>query len=517
VSNKEHYDICIVGVGACGGLLAKQLSQEGFSVIGLEAGPRYSPVKDYSNDEVEMLKLFWNEPRTYGGASPIHVNSGFGVGGGTQVWCAVADRFHAADFCIKSKDNVGVDWPIEYEDLEPYYEQVERDFGISGNAGESPWEKPRNQYPMPAIEWSWACKILANGVRKTGAIPLHGSLAIASTAYQGRDPCNKCGFCISGCISTAKSSTLNTYIPKAEALGTKVLAESFVYNISYDRKKNRVTGVEYLDADQRRHHISARIVILTAGAIETPRLLLLSTNGVFPNGLANSSGLIGKYFTAHYAINVYGIFNQKMNSYKGPPLGNLVVHDWYDTKQERDFVRGYTLESNIPQPFSYGIAGPTFWGGELKDMIKAYSYSAGWWILGEGLPDEDNTVTLDPKVKDHRDLPVGRCTYRWLENDEKSMDHAKRTAVSLLEAAGAKKTYVGATLAACPSGTTRMGANPKTSVVNPYCQSHDIPNLFIGDTSVFPTGGGVAGTLTAMAVASRAGEYITDEISRKNL
>lgn len=370
---------------------------------------------------------------------------------------------------------------------------------------------------MPAIEWGWACQRLAKGVEKIGAKPIHGSLAITSQSYLGREECNKCGFCVSGCLSTAKSCTLTGFVPQAEANGAEFRSEAFIYNITYDPKKNRVTGVEYLDVNNKEHHVHARVVIVTAHTFETPRLLFLSANNTFPGGLANSSGLVGKYYTAHWAVNVYGIFDQKMNAFKGPPLGNLIVQDWYETDTNRGFARGYTLESNLPPPFAYGVAGPAFWGQELKDMIKVYDHAAGWWICGEGLADEDNMITLDPKTKDHRGLPVARSTYNWLDNDKKAREHAIKMAATLLEAAGAKKIYVGVNSAACPTGTVRMGNDPKASVVNSYCQSHDIPNLFVCDTSVFPTGGVASPTLTAMAIASRAGEYMVESIKRGDL
>ena len=181
----ELYDFCIVGMGANGGLLAKLLTERGFSVIGLEAGPRYNPQKDLVNDEAEMLKLFWNEPRVAVGRDPARPGCGFGVGGGTLLWCAVAPRMHPSDFRIRSVDGIGVDWPISYADLAPYYDLVEREFGVCGDHTENPFEEPRGPYPMPPIGWSWANQRLARGVEAVGAKPLHGPLAIASETYRG--------------------------------------------------------------------------------------------------------------------------------------------------------------------------------------------------------------------------------------------------------------------------------------------------------------------------------------------
>jgi len=514
---QDSYDFCIIGVGANGSLLAKLISQQGYSVIALEAGPRHNPKKDFVNDEAEMLKLFWNEPRTTAGADPAKPGCGFGVGGGTLLWCAVAPRMHESDFKIKTLDGVGIDWPISYQDLAPYYKLVEDDFGICGDHRENPWDVPRDAYPMPAIPWSWANQILAKGVEKVGAKSLHGPLAITSIPYRGREACNKCGFCMSGCLSGSKGCTLTSFVPEAEKHGAVILPESFVFKVNYDKRKNRVTGVEYIDARGKIHSIIAKVVIITAHTIETTRLLLLSANPTFPEGLANSTGLVGKNYMLHWDFYAYGLMQDKVNSFKGPILGNLMVQDWYETDTRRGFVRGYVLESSLPQPYYFGVAGPAFWGRDLKDMIKAYDHMLGWWVAGEGLPNDNNTITLDPEVKDHRGLPVARLTHEWVENDKKAMQHGARMAVETFEAAGAIKTYIGIVMSAHPMGTVRMGNSPNNSVVNPYCQSYDIPNLFICDPSVFPTGGAVNNTLTSMALSWRSAEYLITQARRGEL
>jgi choline dehydrogenase-like flavoprotein len=513
----EPYDFCIVGIGANGGLLLKELAEKGFSVIGLEAGPRYDPSVDFVNDEAEMLKLFWNEPRVFDGAGPARPNCGFGVGGGTLLWCAVAPRMHASDFRTNSLDGVGVDWPIEYSDLAPYYDRIERDFGVSGNHLENPLDEPRGPYPMPAIEWSWACKHLVKGVEKLGATPLHGPLAINSIRYRGREACNKCGFCITGCMSTAKACTLTGFVPEAEKHGATVKSEAFVSRVLYDRDANRVTGVEYIDNDLRIHKVEARVVVLAAHSIETTRLLLLSENAAFPQGLANSSGLVGKNFMVHWDAYVFGLMDMKMNAYKGPILGNVMVQDWYETDEKRGFARGFVLESSVPQPFYFGVSAPPIWGHELKGMIDAYDHMAGWWVAGEALPNDKNTITLDPEVTDHRGLPVARLTHEWLENDLRAIDYGCQRAVDLLEAAGSSKTYVGTLQTAHAMGTARMGDTPDNSVTNSFGQSHDIPNLFICDPSIFPTGASVNTTLSSLALTSRAIDYICEKTQQGNL
>lgn len=511
------FDVCVVGVGACGGLMVKELAEAGLSAVGLDAGPRYDPRRDFENDEAEMLKLLWSEQRVTSGGDPINPWSGTGIGGGTLVWDAVTPRFHVNDFRTASVDGVGTDWPLCYEDLAPYYDQVERDFGVSGKVGENPWEAPRSAFPMPPIPFSYQAQVLARGVEKLGGHPIHGPLAITSEPYQGREACITCGFCMQGCRSAAKSTTLFTHVPPAEAAGAIIIPNAFVYRIDYDERRNRVSGVTYFDKDNDSHQIQARVVVVAAHAVETPRLLLLSANTTFPDGLANSSGLVGKNFMAHPTCTVTGLFEEPLNGFKGPQMGDLIVQDWYETERDRGFARGYTLEKFVPGPFFYASNMMNLWGAELKEMIRYYAYAGGWWVVGEGLPNDANVVTLDPEVTDDRGLPVAHLHHTWRDNDRRLIEHGIQTATKTLGAAGAWKVQAGPVSSAHPMGTVRMGDDAQTSVLNSYCQTHDIPNLFVTDTSVFPTGGGANITLTAMAIALRSSEYLREQLRMGHL
>jgi choline dehydrogenase-like flavoprotein len=256
---------------------------------------------------------------------------------------------------------------------------------------------------------------------------------------------------------------------------------------------------------------------VAAHAVETPRLLLLSSNKAFPDGLANSSGMVGKNFMAHATCTVTGFFNDPVNAFKGPVMGNVLSQDWYPNDHQRDFARGYTLESFVPGPFFYASNYWNIWGAELKEVIRHYAYAGGWWVCGEGLPDDNNTVTLDDQTKDRYGLPVAHLHHRWHENDLKLIQHGGQKAAEVLEAAGAWKVKIGPVSSAHPMGSVRIGNDPKTSVLNSYCQSHDIPNLYVTDTSIFPTGGGGNITLTAMAVTLRASEHLKEQLRLKNL
>ncbi len=518
IKSKAIVDVVVIGLGACGGVMLKELAEAGLSVVGLDAGPHYNPKIDFENDEAQMLKLLWSGKRTTSGDNPINPWSGIGVGGGTIAWCGVTPRFHEDDFKIKSADGVGVNWPIAYNDLEPFYARMERDFGVSGQAGENPHEAPRSgPFPMPPIPFSYQGKLLARGLEKLGGNPMHGPIAIASVAYHEREACINCGFCMQGCRSSAKSTTLVTHIPKALEHGAQVISFGTVNHIDYDARRNRVNGVTYFDANGHEHQIKARAIVLAAHSIETPRLLLLSSNKIFPNGLANSSGLVGRNFMAHPTCTVTGFFKDPVNGFKGPVMGNILSQDWYPNDGQRDFARGYTLESFVPGPFFYASNYWNIWGAELKEVIRNYAYAGGWWVVGEGLPDDNNSVTLDSVVKDKYGLPVAHLHHRWHENDLKLIKHGAQKAGEVLEASGAWKVKIGPVSSAHPMGTVRIGDNPKTSVLNSYCQSHDIPNLYITDTSIFPTSGGANITLTAMAVTLRASEHLLEQLRLGNL
>jgi choline dehydrogenase-like flavoprotein len=506
--NKDTVDVLIVGSGACGGLVAKELSDQGFKVVVLEGGKRYEPAVDLANSEANGAKIQWNEPRVYAGKDQVVPKTGIGVGGGTLTWLGVMPRFHQADFRTRTLEGVGEDWPITYKDLAPYYAKVERDFGLAGEAG--PFAPEPYSLPMPPHRMSWHAQVLARGAAKAGAHPFAPPIAINSEEYDGRPACVYCGWCGSGCPTGAKATSQGTYLAKAEAAGVRVISEAFVHRVDYDSSAGRVTGVHYLDAEGREHEQRARMVILSAHAVETPRLLLMSACPSFPDGLANSSGAVGKYMLSHPTWQVFGTFDEPVNAYKGIQMGQVMVQDYYKPDPRHDYARGFVLLSYMMTPITYANLSGDFVGAELKRFLHDYPYTAAWWAHAEGLPSENNTVTLDPQLKDRRGLPAARVHIEWLDNDVKLAGAARDKAVQLMEASGARKVRVGLNYGAHAMGTCRMGDNPDTSVVNGYGQSHDIKNLFICDTSVFVTGSGLNPTLTAMAIASRSAEYIAE-------
>ena len=259
----------------------------------------------------------------------------------------------------------------------------------------------------------------------------------------GRPACISCGWCGSGCPTEAKATAANTYLAKAERLGARVISEAFVHRVNYEGAKNRVTGVEYFDRERREHRIEAKVVVLAAHAIETPRLLLLSANGTFPDGLANSSGLIGKNFMSHPTWQVFGTFDEPVNAFKGMQMGHVMVQDYYRPNSRNGYARGFILLSYMTTPVTFGNLSGSMFGQELKDFLHEYAHTAAWWAHAEGLPDERNTITLDPELRDARGLPAARVTYHWGDNDVKLAAAARDKAALMMAASGARKVHIG--------------------------------------------------------------------------
>ena len=512
---RDGVDILIVGAGAAGGVLCKELAEAGFRVVVLEAGPHWVPERDFVSDEKGAGKLYWTDPRVTGGEDPIELGAnvtGKGVGGSTVHYSMVALRMHESDFMVRTLDGVAHDWPFRYEDLEAYYDRVERELGIAGPV-RWPWG-PRRKGPYPYREhpFNSVAQLFIKGCEQLGISWAPAPLATISAPQGDRHPCVYRGWCIYGCSTNAKSSTLVTYIPKAIRAGADIRSNCMATRVNLDRR-GRARSVTYVrttdDGKQVEEEQPARLIILSCYSIETPRLLLNSAQPGHPHGLANSSGLVGKGLMVHPAHTVYGRFPEPVYQYKAPPTLALSQH-FYETHPRNNYVRGFTIEpiGTFPQAFAkQAHASLDVWGDDLRALMFDYNHYAGWGLVGECLPDDRNTVTLDPEEKDQYGLPVARVTFSWGDNDKRLIRAGIDRQREILEAAGAEITWV-ADDTAHLLGACRMGSHPRSSVVDQWCRSWDVPNLFICDGSVFVTSAGVNPSLSIQAIAARTASYI---------
>lgn len=515
----KEVDVCIVGAGAAGGVLAYELSKAGLDVVVIEAGPYWNPQTDFASDELYTESLAWNDTRLVLGNDPLKFgrnNSGRGVGGGTVHFTGVFYRFHESDFRIKTLDGVGEDWPITYKDLEPYYEKIEQDIKVSGPKL-FPWGAFHGPYPYPERDpISGNAQVFRRGCEALGIRSTVAPLAILSAPYDGRPPCINRGFCNQGCMPNAKFSTLIQHIPRAIGFGAELLTDSMVTQILTDKSGKKVTWVEFCH-EGKNYRQQAKIVILSAFVVETPRLLLNSSSSKHTEGLANSSGMVGKCIMPHSGHDIFAKFDEEIRLYKGTPV-LAVTQEFYETDKNRGFARGYSLNAHGNRPVSLAknlADGLGIWGQELRKIMLDFNFYAQITLVGEVLPDPKNAVTLSDE-KDEYGIPRPLITFSYGDNDQKLITHGVEKAFSILEAAGGKRAF------AIPDtghlmGGCRMGKDPKTSVVNGFCQSHDIPNLYICDASVFVTSGGANPTETVMAIAARTADHLIGRMKKGRL
>ena len=533
----DEVDFVIVGSGAAGGVLAKELSSNGFRVVVLEQGP-YLKEAEFSHNEVEVFvqhqltnnpKLqpttFRKTPQDKAQVQPS-VMYGRCVGGSSVHFTANFWRLHEIDFVEHSKvgDIPGAalaDWPITYSELEPYYTKVEWEVGVSGLAGASPFDPPRSKpYPMAPLPVKGCGVIFERAARKLGYHPFPAPMAILSQPRPGRSACVNCGFCLGfGCEVGAKSSSLSAMIPVAEATGRcEIRPNCYVHQIPTD-KNGRATGALYFDAKRNTHLQKAKAVIVCANGAETPRLLLLSASAQHPNGLANSSGIVGKHLMPNSAAIASGVFEEQLNDYKGFTVSR-VFHDFYELEEKKvGFYGGGGLDARFgatPASFAMGglPPGTPKWGKEFKKVLhQNYTRSMDIFCHATSLPVESNSFSLDPDVRDAWGLPALRMTYRDHPNDLKMMEWMAARAMEVLDAAGAKQKWhlpiQEQQFAVHLLGTCRMGKDPKSSVINADHRTHDVPNLFLCDGSSMVTSGRGQPTMTIQALAFRAADRIT--------
>ncbi len=511
--------VVVIGSGAGGGTLAHELCQKGVKVVLLEAGGRLS-LADFVNDEwTAFMQTAWLDKRTTSGS--WRVSKDFPnlpawicktVGGSTVHWAGASLRFQEHEFQVRTVygDIPGaslLDWPLTLKDLEPYYDRAEDKLGVTRTHG------------IPGLPGNNNFKVMYNGATRLGYKDVHtGRMAINSRPRDGRPACQQIGFCFQGCKIGAKWSILYSEIPKAEATGNLDLRpECQALRIEHDAR-GKVTGVLYVDKSGIQQVQKARIVCVACNSIESPRLLLNSASSRFPQGLANSSGQVGKNYMRHMTGSVYASFDQPVNMHRGTTMAGIVT-DESGNKPARGFAGGYLMETlSLGLPFLAAFLNPGAYGEPFAEALDHYNHTAGMWLVGEDMPQATNRVSLHPTEKDQYGLPVPNVHFDDHPNDVAMRSHAYRQGSAVYQAVGALKTYE---VPSYPSthnlGTNRMSARPADGVCNKWGQTHDIANLFISDGSQFTTGGAENPTLTIVTLAIRQAEYIADQMKTRNI
>ena len=511
--------VVIVGTGAGGGVLANELAQKGVSVVALEAGGRYLP-QDYTNDEWDSFgQLAWLDPRTTSGDWRVAKDfSGLpawivkAVGGTTVHWAGASLRFQAHEW--KALTTYGrvdganlLDWPIDGDEMAPWYDLAEEKLGVT-RTGNRPGLPGNNNF-----------KVLEAGAKALGYKEVHtGRMAIQSSDDGPRTSCQQTGFCFQGCKWGAKWSAAYTNIPDGEATGNlEVRERCHVLKVEHN-EAGKVTGVLYADKDGNQFFQKARIVCVAGNTIESPRLLLNSASAMFPDGLANSSGQMGRNYMRHVTGSVYGIFDKPVRMWRGTTMAGI-VQDEARFDPSRGFVGGYELETlSLGLPFMAAFLDPGGWGREFTSALDQYENMAGMWIVGEDMPQETNRVTLNTNVLDQYGLPAPNVNFSDHANDVAMRNHAYRQGMAIYDAMGATRSLPTPPYPSTHNlGTNRMSENPRDGVVNKWGQTHDVSNLFVSDGSQFTTGASENPTLTIVALAIRQADHISREMSAGNI
>ena len=521
-------DVLIIGAGASGATAAWNLAETKMRIVCLEQGGWTNPSnypttgRDWESRAQSDFSINPNRRQQPGDYpvndddSPIKIANFNGVGGGTVLYAGHYPRFHPSDFKVKSLDGVADDWPIDYGDLEPFYAENDRITGVSGLAGDPAY--PAKQSLMPPLPMGKSGQKLAEGFNQLGWHWWPSDSAIATQPYNGRDQCINLGACIYGCAQGAKASTDITYWPEAVRAGVELRTWCRVKEINVG-DDGLASGVTYFDEGGVEQFQPAHVVIMACNGVGTPRILLNSVSEQFPDGLANSSGLVGKNLMLHPYASIQGVFEEPLDGYRGPH-DSIWSQEFYETGEERDFIRGFTYETTrgrglVATALTGVHSGRIPWGAGHHDAYrKLHNRIAGMVAICEDLPEEHNSVTLDPSIKDAHGIPAPKMTYSISDNSQKMLDFAVARATETLRAAGATDVIIESPLASGGwhlMGTARMGKDPQKSVVNEWGRSHDVKNLFIVDGSIFVTSAGVNPTRTIQTLAL----YVTDQIKKR--
>ena len=528
-AHHDEVNVLVVGAGAAGAAFTWRLACMGVSVTCLEQGEWQTPRSSLTDIAVwESKRIRERSPnpniRRNAADYPILDDTSIikpaifnGVGGSTILWSAHTPRFRPSDFRVKSLDGVGADWPITYWDLAEYYEINDEIMGTSGQHGDpgNPPRTPRNSPPVP-LGLAGARIATALNDLKWHWWPSDGNILTSDRGI--RKACNGCGPCEMGCAIGARASVDITYWPEALALGAQLRTGATVRRVLVD-SNDRATGVEWIDQSGQERVTHANFVVMACNGVGTPRILLNSATREHPQGLGNSSDQLGRNLMLHPIPVVTGIFDEDVQSWSGNDAFALLIQEFYENDESRDFKRGYEMQVTRGQgPLVTALGGFSHdipWGtGHHEAFEKVFGHVATVAVTCEDLPHPYNRVTIDPSVTDRCGIPAARMSYELEENSQKMIKHGVRKATELLLKAGARETYAKPFAPGAGfhlMGTARMGSNPEESFVDQACRSHDVPNLLVIDGSVFASAAAVNPTPTLQAVALRAADLLRED------
>jgi choline dehydrogenase-like flavoprotein len=563
IRSPKTYDVCIIGSGAGGGTAAKVLTEGGLNVVLLEAGPNVNPEKDYkmflwpydlphrgvgvggraAKDFGEFLAPngSWNiegEPYTSAPGANFQWFRSRIVGGRTNHWGRIALRFAPIDFRSKTRDGLGDDWPMTYEELAPYYDKVESSIGVFGTR-ENVSSAPDGMF-LPPPKPRCSDLVVKRACDKLGIICIPSRLAILTRSVNGRLPCHYCGQCGRGCVTASNFSSSQVMIPPAMKTGKLTMVTGAMAREVLLGKDGKAEGVSYIDkATRTEKRVNAKAIVLAASACESARLLLNSKSSQFPDGLANSSGTVGRYLTDSVGSDGGGIVPAlaKVPPHNHDGVGGMHMYiPWWKFDRKNDFPRGYHIEfgggRDMPGVgmFNGLCHDEEGYGARLKQRAReTYGTHIGLSGRGEMIPNPDTYCEIDPNVVDKFGIPVLRFHFKWSDYELRQAQDMQETFRAIIEAAGGEYKTKTAIDGQYPFGireggkiihevgTARMGADPKSSVLNSYCQSHDVKNLFVMDGAPLVTNPDKNPTLTIMALAWRASEYLLDQAQKGNL
>lgn len=555
--NKDEFDAIVIGSGAGGGACLWSLVNHGLNVCLLEAGPAYDFSKDYrlhlpewetenfpkkidtknrqTFARLQSLEPKWSELLSWNHQfgrfnsgtrrRPFAYHHVLGLGGTTLHFAGEAHRMNPQSMKMKTRFSVAADWPVTYEELEPYYQQAETLVGVAGlNNDTVRWRsKP---YPLPAHNFNYGSQRLKAGCESLGLNLTANSLAILSEPYDGRPGCNHCNNCVRGCPRSDKGSVDVTYIKKVQSkTNCTIKTEANVTHIEAD-KNDRVSAVYYQDSSGNEFRVKAKTIIIACGAVETPRLLLNSGNPSTNGGLANESGQLGQNFMETLSRNSSGIFSEPLGSHRGIP-SDSICWDFNHPDAIEDVIGGCRFSSSVAEtgligPIAYANRVVEGWGYEHKQKMRdTFGKVLTIGAIGESLPNRQSFIDLDANEKDKFGQPKARINSYLGEMELKRLSFMMNTCRAIINASGAEKIFeeygsYDFFSATHVFGTCRMGNDPEDSVVNRYGQSHRWKNLFITDASVFPSsGGGEAPSLTIEALAIRTADHIADLLKKR--